>query len=77
MTSAFLRIAPLAIACAAALSPVCAAEIEPGLHAAAAQAGAVDTLIVLNAKAPKQLLRNDGNYLDRQHVRGHANLGTT
>ncbi len=66
MTSAFLRIAPLAIACAAALSPVCAAEIEPGLHAAAAQAGAVDTLIVLNAKAPKQLLRNDGNYLERR-----------
>ncbi|MBL0163191.1 MAG: S8 family serine peptidase [Xanthomonadales bacterium] len=66
MTSAFLRLAPLAIACAAAISPLRAAEVEPGLHAAAAQAGAVDTLIVLNAKASKQLLRNDGDYLERR-----------
>ncbi len=66
MTSALLRLAPLAIACAAAISPLCAAEIEPGLHAAAEQAGAVDTLIVLNARAPKQLLRTDGDYLERR-----------
>ena len=66
MTSAFLRLAPLAIACAAAISPLRAAEIESGLHATAVQAGAVDTLIVLNAKASKQLLRNDGDYLERR-----------
>ena len=66
MTPAFLRVAPLAIACAAALSPLRAAEIEPGLRIAAQQAGVVDTLVVLAAKAPKQLLRSDGDYLERR-----------
>ena len=66
MRSAVLRLAPLAIACAAAVSPLCAAEVEPGLHATAVQAGSVDTLIVLKAKAPKELLRTDGDYLERR-----------
>ncbi len=66
MRSSFLRLAPLAIACAAAFAPAHGAEIEPGLHAAAQQAGSVDTLIVLEARAPKQLLRTDGDYLERR-----------
>lgn len=66
MTPVFLRLAPLTIACAAAISPLHAAEIETGLRAAAVQGGAIDTLIVLNARAPKQLLRKDGDYLDRR-----------
>jgi serine protease AprX len=66
MTAAFLRYAPLALACAAAFSPLMAAEVEPGLRASAQQTGSVDTLIVLEARAPKQLLRTDGNYLERR-----------
>jgi serine protease AprX len=66
MTAAFLRYAPLALACAAAFSPLMAAEVEPGLRASAQQSGSVDTLIVLGAKAPKQLLRTDGDYLERR-----------
>lgn len=66
MSSRFLRYAPLALACAATFSPLKAAEVEPGLRATAQQNGAVDTLIVLEAKAPKQLLRTDGNYLERR-----------
>jgi serine protease AprX len=66
MTAAFLRYAPLALACAAAFSPAIAAEVEPGLRASAQQAGSVDTLIVLEARAPKQLLRTDGDYLERR-----------
>jgi serine protease AprX len=66
MTAAFLRYAPLALACAAAFSPLMAAEVEPGLRASAQQAGSVDTLIVLGARAPKQLLRTDGDYLERR-----------
>ncbi|WP_371281119.1 S8 family serine peptidase [Dokdonella sp.] len=61
-----LRYAPLALACAAAMSPVAAAEVEAGLRAEAGQAGSVDTLIVLGAKAPKSLLRTDGDYLERR-----------
>lgn len=66
MTASLLRYAPLALACAAAMSPAVAAEIEAGLRAEAVQAGAVDTLIVLGAKAPKSLLRTDGDYLERR-----------
>lgn len=66
MKPGFLRLAPLAIACATVFSPAFSAEIEPGLHAAAQQAGMVDSLIVLGAKAPKQLLRTDGDYLARR-----------
>lgn len=66
MLPRFLRYAPLALACAASFSPLQAAVIEPGLRATAQHSGAVDTLIVLEAKAPKQLLRSDGNYLERR-----------
>ena len=66
MTSVHLRLAPLAIACATAFTPLGAAEIEPGLRTTAMQAGTVDTLIVLTAKAPKHLLRTDGTYLERR-----------
>lgn len=66
MTVPFLRVAPLALACAAAMAPVGAAEIEAGLRAEAQRSGSVDTLIVLSARAPKSLLRNDGNYLERR-----------
>lgn len=66
MTSVHLRLAPLAIACATAFTPLSAAEIEPGLRTTAMQAGTVDTLIVLTAKAPKHLLRTDGTYLERR-----------
>ncbi|MBK7013092.1 MAG: S8 family serine peptidase [Xanthomonadales bacterium] len=66
MTSVHLRLAPLAIACATAFTSLSAAEIEPGLRTTAMQAGTVDTLIVLTAKAPKHLLRTDGTYLERR-----------
>jgi subtilisin family serine protease len=66
MTVPFLRVAPLALACAAAMVPAGAAEIEAGLRAEATQSGSVDTLIVLGAKAPKGLLRTDGTYLERR-----------
>ena len=66
MTAGFLRYAPLALACASAFSAVHAAEVDPGLRATAQANGSVDTLIVLGAKAPKQLLRSDGGYLQRR-----------
>ncbi|HET9032001.1 MAG TPA: S8 family serine peptidase [Dokdonella sp.] len=66
MLPRFLRYAPLAVACAASFSSLQAAEVEPGLRASAQQSGSVDTLIVLEAKAPKQLLRTDGDYLERR-----------
>jgi subtilisin family serine protease len=66
MAVPYLRLAPLALACMAATSPAAAAEIEAGLRAEAARAGSVDTLIVLTAKAPKNLLRTDGDYLERR-----------
>jgi subtilisin family serine protease len=66
MVVPYLRLAPLALACLAATSPAAAAEIEAGLRAEAARAGSVDTLIVLTAKAPKNLLRTDGDYLERR-----------
>lgn len=65
MAVPYLRFAPLALACLAA-APAIAAEIEAGLRTEAAKAGSVDTLIVLAAKAPKHLLRTDGNYLERR-----------
>ncbi|MGB0134798.1 S8 family serine peptidase [Dokdonella sp.] len=66
MSVSLLRHAPLALACAAAIAPLQAAEIDAGLRDMARQAGSVDTLIVLEAKAPKQLLRTDGDYLQRR-----------
>ena len=66
MAVPYLRVAPLALACMATAAPATAAEIDASLHAEAARAGSVDTLIVLTAKAPKHLLRNDGDYLERR-----------
>ncbi len=66
MRSMLPRVAPLALACAAAMSPLQASEVEPGLRAEAERAGTVSTLIVLEAKAPKQLLSPQGNYLERR-----------
>jgi len=66
MAVPYLRLAPLALACAAFSTPLAAAEIEAGLRAEAARAGSVDTLVVLAAKAPKHLLRTDGDYLERR-----------
>ncbi|MEO8461155.1 MAG: S8 family serine peptidase, partial [Dokdonella sp.] len=45
-----------------------AADVAPGLRAKAQQAGSVDTLIILSAQAPKQLLRPDGDYLERRRA---------
>ena len=44
------------------------AEVAPGLREAAARDGAVDSLIVLAAKAPKQLLRSQGDYRERRRA---------
>lgn len=66
MTGSCLRYVPLALACAAAFTSVNAAEVESGLRAEALQSGAVDTLVVLGAKAPKSLLRVDGDYRERR-----------
>lgn len=66
MTVGFLRYAPLALACASAFSPLIAAEVDPGLRMSAHVNGSVDTLIVLGAQAPKQLLRSEGDYLQRR-----------
>ena len=54
----------LALACANALC----AEVDPGLRSRAAGSGTADALIVLGAKAPKSLLRKDGNYLERRRA---------
>ena len=66
MTAGFLRYAPLALACASAFSAAQAADVDSGLRATAQANGSVDTLIVLGDKAPKQLLRSDGDYLQRR-----------
>jgi serine protease AprX len=66
MRVSFPRVAPLVLAMSAAMSPLHAAVVDPGLRADAERMGSVSTLIVLEAKAPKQLLRSDGNYLERR-----------
>lgn len=45
-----------------------AAEVDTVLRTQAASGAAVDTLIVLRAKAPKALLRSDGDYLERRRA---------
>lgn len=52
----------LALACA----QVVAADVDPGLHQRAAADNAVDVLIVMDAKAPKQLLSKDGDRSERR-----------
>lgn len=66
MSGILLRHAPLALACVAAVAPLHAAEIDDDLLDIALQTGSVDTLIVLGTTAPKQLLRTDGDYLQRR-----------
>jgi len=45
-----------------------AAEVDTVLRTQAASGATVDTLIVLRAKAPKALLRSDGDYLERRRA---------
>ena len=56
----------LAATCTATASR--AAEVDAVLQTEAAKGGPVDTLIVLRAKAPKSLLRTEGNYLERRRA---------
>lgn len=66
-----LRRLPLCLALAAAGVPLAHAapvEVAPGLREAAARDGSVDTLVVLAARAPKQLLRGDGDYRERRRA---------
>lgn len=66
-----LRHLPLCLALAAAGMPMAhaaTAEVAPGLREMAAQDGAVDSLIVLSAKAPKHLLRPQGDYRERRRA---------
>ncbi len=56
----------LAASCAAVASQ--AANVDAVLRAEAARSGSADTLIVLQAKAPKSLLRTGGNYLERRRA---------
>jgi serine protease AprX len=56
----------LAATCTATASR--AAEVDAVLQTEAAKGASVDTLIVLRAKAPKSLLRTEGNYLERRRA---------
>ena len=62
------RLTALALALPAALggSAAAAADVAPSLLARAQGVGRADALIVLEAEAPKALLRQDGNYLERR-----------
>lgn len=50
----------------AACGPVFAADVVPSVRATAQQTGKADVLIAMSAQAPKQLLRTDGNYIERR-----------
>lgn len=66
-----LRRLPLHAALATALMSAgisLAAEVAPGLREAAARDGTVDALVVLSAKAPRSLLRTDGDYRERRRA---------
>jgi serine protease AprX len=56
----------LAATCTASVSQ--AAEVDAVLRTEAASGKTIDALIVLRAKAPKSLLRTDGNYLERRRA---------
>jgi len=62
------RLTALALAIPAALwgGAAAAAAVAPSLLARAQGAGRADALIVLEAQAPKALLRQDGSYLERR-----------
>lgn len=50
----------------AACGPAFAANVVPSVRATAQQTGKADVLIAMAAQAPKQLLRTDGNYIERR-----------
>ncbi len=50
----------------AACGPAFAADVVPSVRATAQQTGKADVLIGMAAQAPKQLLRTDGNYIERR-----------
>lgn len=58
----------LAFAASAVMAAGHAAEVDAVLRAEAARGATVDALIVLKAKAPKSLLRTDGDYLQRRYA---------
>lgn len=66
-TRAGLHVA-IALALGCSSTAAIAADVAPGLRAQAEQHGKVDALIVLAAKAPKHLLRDDENYLTRRRA---------
>ncbi|MEO6076062.1 MAG: S8 family serine peptidase, partial [Dokdonella sp.] len=49
-----------------ACGPDFAADVVPSVRATAQQTGKADVLIAMAAQAPKQLLRTDGNYIERR-----------
>ncbi len=66
-----LRHLPLYLGLAAAGMPTAhaaTAEVAAGLREMAARDGAVDSLIVLSIKAPKQLLRTQGDFRERRRA---------
>ncbi len=69
-----INLRSLSLQIAFALAATCtamagqAAEVDAVLTTKAARGEPVDTLIVLRAKAPKALLRTDGNYLERRRA---------
>lgn len=50
----------------AACGPAFAANVVPSVRATAQQTGKADVLIAMATQAPKQLLRSDGNYIERR-----------
>lgn len=58
----------IALAAGSSLHVAQAADVAPSLRLQADQSGSADTLIVFTAKAPKQLLRTDGTYLERRRA---------
>ena len=50
----------------AACLPVFAAEVAPFVRTMAQHSGKADVLIAMSVQAPKQLLRTDGNYIERR-----------
>ncbi|TDR43000.1 subtilase family protein [Tahibacter aquaticus] len=58
----------LALAMACSASAIQAAQVDSAVTAEAARSGSVDTLIVLQTKASKEMLRSDGNYLERRRA---------
>ncbi len=74
MRNSFLACSPTGLHVAIALALGCssaaalAGDVAPELREQAVREGKVDALIVLAAKAPKHLLRDDDNYLARRRA---------